>query len=133
MEGTEKKKTVLVVDDEPLNLRLLGRLLGGAYQVLLASGADEALEELAKGGIDLVLTDLEMPVPHPRGFEVYQAAQQAGIPALLMSGLDTDRVRDKLPQGLSGRLRLITKPYEGAVLLARVARLLAGQEDPFDY
>ena len=54
--------TVLAVDDQPQNLRLLDAVLsprGGT--VLTASGGDEALKLLAERDVDVVLLDIVMP------------------------------------------------------------------------
>lgn len=53
--------TILVVDDEPANLRMVERLLRKDYQVLTATGGQEALEILAREAVDLIITDQRMP------------------------------------------------------------------------
>jgi CheY-like chemotaxis protein len=54
--------TVLCVDDEPANLRLLERMLGTVgYRVLKANDGRQALEIIASSRVDLVLTDVMMP------------------------------------------------------------------------
>lgn len=58
----DKNGSVLLVDDEPLVRRIVGRLLEDeGYQVLDASDASGALEALHHGSVDLVLTDIMMP------------------------------------------------------------------------
>src|SRR5689334_1357907 len=52
---------VLVVDDEPANLRMLERLLRKEYQVLSAASGEEALEILSHESVDLIITDQRMP------------------------------------------------------------------------
>jgi CheY-like chemotaxis protein len=54
--------TVLIVDDEPINRVVLGRMLEhlGAHPIEAASGF-EALEVLASQDVDLVLMDIHMP------------------------------------------------------------------------
>ncbi len=53
--------TILVVDDEPANLRMLERLLRKDYLVLSATSGEEALEILAREAVDLIITDQRMP------------------------------------------------------------------------
>jgi two-component system, cell cycle sensor histidine kinase and response regulator CckA len=81
-------ETVLVVDDEPLVRRAIGRCLKSrGYVVLEAGSGEEALATVsARGGVDLLLTDVVMP--GMRGPELVHAfqAQCPGRPALLMSG-----------------------------------------------
>lgn len=53
---------LLIVDDNPSNLKLLRVLLSGeGFDVRTASNADEALKALEAGRPDLVLTDIQMP------------------------------------------------------------------------
>ncbi|HEY1333385.1 MAG TPA: response regulator, partial [Myxococcaceae bacterium] len=60
---------VLVVDDEPANVRLVQAYLKAeGFRVLGAYSGAEALEQVEKGGVDLVLLDIRMP--HMDGFEV---------------------------------------------------------------
>jgi CheY-like chemotaxis protein len=54
--------TVLIVDDEPLNLDLLEQELSDlGYAVDKASGGKAALEQLAQKPVELVLLDYQMP------------------------------------------------------------------------
>jgi response regulator RpfG family c-di-GMP phosphodiesterase len=52
---------VLVVDDEPANLRMVERLLRKDYQVMTAISGEEALEILSREAVDLIITDQRMP------------------------------------------------------------------------
>ncbi|MFN2595979.1 MAG: response regulator [Pyrinomonadaceae bacterium] len=52
---------IMIVDDEPANLRLLERLFRRDYQVLLASSGEEALKMLAVHDVALLVTDQRMP------------------------------------------------------------------------
>jgi CheY-like chemotaxis protein len=57
-----EQATVLAVDDQPLNLRLLDAVLSpNGYRVITASSGEQALELLLSSGIDLVLLDIVMP------------------------------------------------------------------------
>jgi CheY-like chemotaxis protein len=54
--------TVLAVDDQPPNLRLLDAVLSAnGYRVITASSGEQALDLLASSGTDLVLLDIVMP------------------------------------------------------------------------
>src|ERR687883_1692077 len=52
---------IMVVDDEPANLRLLERLFRREYQVITASSGQEALELLSQHDVALLITDQRMP------------------------------------------------------------------------
>ena len=59
---TGRSLRILAIDDEPVILDLLVDVLGAAHhRVDTASGGQEALRKLEKGGYDLVLLDLKMP------------------------------------------------------------------------
>jgi CheY-like chemotaxis protein len=61
--------TILAVDDQPQNLRLLEAILSPrGYRVVAASSGEEALERLPSSGADLVLLDIVMPAMD--GYEV---------------------------------------------------------------
>ncbi len=56
------ERTILAVDDVPLNLKVLEAILSGfGCTVHTASGADDALDQLRKYRVDAVLTDIWMP------------------------------------------------------------------------
>ena len=70
---------VLVVDDEPANVRLVQAYLKAeGFRVLGAFSGVEALEQVEKGGVDLVLLDIRMP--HMDGFEVCRPSPPARGP-----------------------------------------------------
>jgi EAL domain-containing protein (putative c-di-GMP-specific phosphodiesterase class I) len=57
-----KQGRVLVIDDEPLMQKLMARLLRSrGYEVFVAGGDNETAAVIARGGYDLVITDLHMP------------------------------------------------------------------------
>jgi response regulator RpfG family c-di-GMP phosphodiesterase len=53
--------TILAVDDEPANLRMLERLFRREYRVLTANSGEEALALLQKEHVSLIITDQRMP------------------------------------------------------------------------
>ena len=53
--------TILAVDDEPANLRMLERLLRRRYRVLTATSGEDALEILKREDVSLIITDQRMP------------------------------------------------------------------------
>ncbi|HJQ67848.1 MAG TPA: response regulator [Blastocatellia bacterium] len=53
--------TILAVDDEPANLRMLERLFRREYRVLTANSGEEALAMLQKENVSLIITDQRMP------------------------------------------------------------------------
>ena len=81
---------IVVVDDEPANLRLLTRqLVRDGHAVLTATNGDEALDLIAREQPDLVLLDVVMP--RRNGFETCRALKQSAstrlIPVVIVTAL----------------------------------------------
>lgn len=92
------QRTVLVTDDS-LSARMMekGMLEAGGYRVVLAADGEEALGMLARGGIDLVITDVEMP--RMTGLRLVQHLREQAatreLPVIIVSsmGAGTDQRR----------------------------------------
>ena len=73
-----KSLEVLVVDDEPAIRQVLAAHLGSSgCSVSQAGNGGEAIERLAKGDIDVVISDIKMP--DFNGIELVRRARAAGI------------------------------------------------------
>lgn len=113
--------TVLVVDDNPDNLRLLSEILKAHhYKIRLAPNGQRALATVQKEAPDLILLDIMMPVMD--GFEVCRQLkadnETAGIPVIFISALD--ETIDKLKAFSLGGVDYVTKPFRSEEVLARV-------------
>jgi len=116
---------VLIVDDIPVNVKLLeARLLAEYFEVVTASSGAAAIEICRSQDIDIVLLDVMMP--EMDGFECCQLlkadAATAHIPVVMVTALDqpSDRVR-----GLeAGADDFLTKPVDDVQLMARVKSLV---------
>lgn len=113
--------TILAVDDSRINLKMVGRMLDGQFNVLTAeSGAAALCIAAAQPRPDLILLDVVMP--EMDGYEVIQHLrsnpQTEDIPVIFV----TARVNDEDEQrGLAlGAADYITKPLRAAILIARV-------------
>lgn len=115
---------VLIVDDVPENVMLLGRALGSGYDVQFATSGDEALQRVRHHLPDLVLLDVLMPGID--GLQVLQELRSSeasqAIPVILVSG-DTSEQR-QLDGLLKGADDYIFKPVVASVLQVRVRNLL---------
>lgn len=120
---------ILLVDDEPMNLRLLESLLASAgYQTQSATSGIEAIQ-LAQTCIpDLVLLDVMMP--EMNGFEVCHYFRQQEllktIPIIFLTALDDEDSKLKGMEQMGDDY--ITKPFKSRLLLAKVANLIQLQE-----
>lgn len=120
---------ILVVDDDPKNVRLLAHLLTNkGYAVVTATSGLEALAKVESERLDLVLLDVVMPAMS--GYEVCQKIREnlsTGIlPVVMVTALDPAQERLK---GLeAGADDFLTKPINQLELLARVRSLLRIKE-----
>lgn len=113
------KETVLLVDDNPKNIKLLNLMLCDEYNILIATNGAKALE-LATQQPDLILLDIKMPGMD--GYEVCKRLKSApaisGIPVIFVTALHepVDEIK-----GLSlGAVDYFTKPMNVAITLARI-------------
>ncbi len=120
------KRTILCVDDNEQSLSIRKILLETrGYRVLAYSRADEALERFKRGGVDLLLTDLNMPGMD--GAQLVQAAKTISpqTPAILLSS--KNRLHDHNSQA---DIFLSKNMYAPADLLERIRVLLIRKRGP---
>lgn len=61
MKTSPHKKTVLIVDDHPLNIQMLSEMLGDKLDIRHATSGEEAIKKIHKKMPDLILLDILMP------------------------------------------------------------------------
>ena len=123
--GTPGRSTILIVDDEPLNVDYLAQALADfGYQTVSATNGQEALDQVAAAAPDLILLDVMMPVMD--GFTVCRRlkAQEETrlIPIVMMTALDA--VADRITGIKAGADDFLTKPVHEEELMARIATAL---------
>ena len=125
----EVKKTILVVDDEPINRGILSAILSDDFNVLEAEDGKEALDFLLKEEqkIDLVLLDVFMPYD---GREVLKDRQQnpllKKIPFIVCTS-DKNIEEECFHLGVND---FVKKPYENPdIIIARIKRMIELYED----
>ncbi|NJD91968.1 MAG: PAS domain S-box protein [Geobacter sp.] len=118
-------ETILVVEDEPQILELAVMLLEGAgYRVLATTFPEEALTICAnkQENIDLLLTDVVMPVINGKDLFTRIEEMRPEIRVLFMSGYTSDIIacHGIIDEGT----RFIHKPFEVRTLLAKIREIL---------
>ncbi|CAK8711705.1 Response regulator receiver domain-containing protein [Candidatus Electrothrix aarhusensis] len=116
-----EQDAILVVDDQPANLKvLLSFLQEHDYRVYMVDSGQRALDILPKIQPDLVLLDVMMPGMN--GFEICRRIKAdknlAALPIIFMTALDS--VGDKVTGFAAGAVDYITKPFQQVEVLARI-------------
>ena len=121
-DATAAMRTVLLVDDDPVVLKVTALLLERiGYKVVKASGAADALALAGDSGAGLLVSDVRMP--ETNGFELVQALVARGIdlPVLFISG----DVGTEIPTQWAGRLapRFLAKPFNSTQIVQQLSAL----------
>ncbi len=123
-----RSKTVLVVDNNPVNLTLARDTLEPAgFHVVTAADPDQALEIARRSAPDLILSDVHMPGYDVLAFlkAVKDNSELQAIPFVFISA-SYDGGTDREKAFSSGAAAFITRPIEPEVLLAQLERCLGG-------
>ena len=117
----KKNSLILIVDDIPKNIQLLGNILSNhGYNIAVATNGKQALTIIEKKLPDLVLLDVMMP--EIDGFEVCQRIKDnpasREIPVIFLTA--KHEVEDKIRGFEVGGSDYVTKPFETAEVIARV-------------
>ncbi|WP_426565282.1 response regulator [Angustibacter sp. McL0619] len=121
---------ILVVEDEESFSDPLSYLLRKeGYEVAVAADGQQALDEFARAGADLVLLDLMLP--GISGTEVCRRLRaQSQVPIIMLTAKDSEI--DKVVGLELGADDYVTKPYSSRELLARVKAVLRRLQEPED-
>ncbi len=116
-----KETRVLIVDDDPLLRRLCAAALRhDGLELQEADSGEQAVEQFAAGGVDLVILDVQM-----RGIDGYEACRRiralpggAIVPVIMLTGLDDAGSIERAYE--SGATDFIAKPFQWPLLTQRV-------------
>ena len=116
----EKKNTLLIVDDENANLKVLTHILGQEYTIFTATNGVSAIEKAREFTPDLILLDILMP--EMDGYatlcEIKKCEDISKIPVIFITGLDSEEDEEK---GLTLQAAdYITKPFSSINVKLRV-------------
>ncbi|HEX8152240.1 MAG TPA: response regulator, partial [Thermoanaerobaculia bacterium] len=114
------RQRLLIVDDQPANIRVMAEALHDQYELLFATSGAKALEIASTGGVELVLLDVVMP--ELDGFEVCRRlksdAATSRIPVIFVTA--REEVGDEARGFNVGGVDYITKPIQPPIVRARV-------------
>mgnify|MGYP000209874061 FL=1 len=123
-EDTQKKETILIVEDNKDMRSYIRTLLVGDYRLFEAGDGQEALEIVQKHTIDLIVSDLMMPVMD--GMELSRRIKEnlatSHIPFLMLTALRSD-VQEKKSFEI-GVDEYLCKPFDEEVLRLRIRNIL---------
>ena len=119
MENTGKN-SILIVDDEPLNIRILRDILGPEYKIYMTTNGASVIDITDEYMPDLILLDIVMP--KISGFDVLERLKASektkGIPVIIITGLDSVEDEEK---GLAlDAADFIHKPFSVNIVKSRV-------------
>lgn len=119
-----EKKLIMLVDDNPANLRIGKNVLSGQYTVATAPSAAKMFSLLENNKPSLILLDVDMP--QTTGFEAIKILkakpETRDIPVIFLTGKTESA--DQAEGYTLGAAAYITKPFEPAALLACIAKHL---------
>jgi DNA-binding response OmpR family regulator len=126
MTEAEHQQKIMIVDDTPQNLKLLGNMLREeGYHVYSFPKGEFALKAAERNTPDLILLDINMPGMN--GYEVCAKLQEdpvlREIPVIFLSALN--ETEDKVKAFRAGGVDYITKPFQFEEVIARIRTHLA--------
>jgi CheY-like chemotaxis protein len=128
-ESARAGATVLIVDDEPQNARLLTRILtrAGYGRVISTADSREVVELVEREAPDILLLDLAMP--EPNGFAVLEAlrdrlGREPALRVVLLTGHEHPSIESKARE--LGARDVVSKALQRGDLVARLDLVLSG-------
>jgi diguanylate cyclase (GGDEF)-like protein len=122
IEVDYKAAMILLVDDIPDNIRVLGKILKEeGYSFAIATNGKETFDMLEQKIPDLILLDIMLP--DSDGFEICKKLKEnertKDIPVIFLTAMT--ELEDKIRGFNAGAVDYITKPFEEAEVIARVS------------
>lgn len=117
---TPLRETILAVDDNPLNVKMLYEMLNSEYNFISANDGNEAIQKAKERHPDLILLDIMMP--DKDGFETCREIkanpETANIPVIFLTARSD---KESLLEGLqAGAVDYISKPFRREELECRI-------------
>ncbi|SHJ20990.1 EAL domain-containing protein [Hespellia stercorisuis] len=121
-----EKLTVLIVDDEPINRKILHKMLSVEFTVLEAANGEQAWEFLNKKEVQIAAVLLDIVMPVMNGYEFLDRVREAkmkDLPIIVMTGESGSEAEQKALN--AGAWDFVTKPYKPNILLSRLKNAIA--------
>lgn len=116
----EQNYTILCIDDESVNLKVLASIFKGQYNVVVCKSAKQGFQRALQENPDIILLDVLMP--DENGFELMEKLKQhpklTNIPVIFITGLQD--AEDEEKGLLMGACDYIQKPFNYGIVRARV-------------
>ena len=126
------KPSILCVDDEPINLKVLLGLLSDDYEVKVATNGAMALQVLSKFKPDMILLDIRMP--EMDGIEVCRRLRQDpsfdDVPVLFITA-ETKETTEDIALDAGGN-DFVNKPFSPRVLKVRIETYLRLRQENYN-
>ncbi len=121
-------KRILVLEDEPALMNLVGRMLS-RYAIVEAANPEQAIRRFREhDGCDLLIADVNLPAISGIQVALLLRAEDPDLPVILASGFPTANWSEQelidLARLGSHSLSVLQKPFSSAMLRARVAQLI---------
>ena len=120
---SEKRKILVVDDEDALRTVLSGELVSEGYEVRTAADGDDAISSLQKDGCDLVLLDIKMP--RMNGFEVLKFIKEKFPKTKVVMLTGFADLKNAIESKKLGAEDFVSKPYDLVDLLTTIERVLS--------
>ena len=114
------RHTLMVVDDENINIAILSQILTPEYELITAMNGQDALKRAEENRPDLILLDIVMP--DMSGFDVLRKLKSTSaakeIPVIIITG--RNNTDDEEKSFLLGAVDYMTKPFNNTIVMSRV-------------
>ncbi|MEO8740190.1 MAG: ATP-binding protein [Casimicrobiaceae bacterium] len=124
-----KGARILVAEDNPTNQRVSRMILeSGGHRPTIVDNGEEALDALERGGFELAIFDLSMPIVSGlEALKLYRYTTSKPIPILILSANVTSEIIDECQR--AGCAEFIPKPVRPSMLLGAIERHLSENAD----
>ena len=124
-ERLKIKRRVLIVEDEPINMRMLKNIVGDNYEVLLARDGREAMNIIQENSEKLSLVLLDLIIPEINGYEILKFMHADKVLKQIPVIVCTAEIDSEVSCLQMGAVDFIAKPYNHPkVIQARIERTI---------